>query len=152
MPGPPKKPTALAIVQGNPGKRRLNDAEAVSPKLDALPPPAAHLSPLAKDKWEDMGPVLLGMGCLTRSDLDVFEVYCSIYARLREMEAASNAEWRGADDSPAALNAVLGAQRRAENLRNQLIRFAGELGLTPASRTKIRVDVPEVDDLEALLR
>ena len=25
--GPPPKPTALRLLQGNPGKRRLNDAE-----------------------------------------------------------------------------------------------------------------------------
>ena len=89
MPGPPKKPTALALIQGNPGKRKLNDAEPAPPTLDCLPPPPGHLPPIAKDKWDEVGPILLGMGCLTRSDLDVFETYCGIYARLREMEAAS---------------------------------------------------------------
>jgi len=151
MPGPRKKPTALALIQGNPGKRKLSDAEPGPPPLDRLPSAPGHLPPIAIDKWDEMGPVLLGMGCLTRSDLDVFETYCGIYATLREMEAASDVDWKGKDDSPAALNAVLGAQRRAEVLRNQLIRFAGELGMTPASRTKIRVEVSKVDDLEALI-
>jgi len=149
--GRPKKPTALAIIQGNPGKRKLNDAEPAPPGVDRLPPPPSHLSQIAMDKWDDMGPVLLGMGCLTRSDLDVFETYCTVYGMLHEMDAASRVDWQSADDPADALKGVIAAQRRAEPLRNQFIRIACELGMTPAARTKIRVDKPERDGLEALV-
>ena len=52
--GPAPKPTALKVLQGNPGKRKLNDSEPTFEKTDEILKPPSYLSTYAKNRkaWD----------------------------------------------------------------------------------------------------
>ena len=78
-------PTALKMLEGNPGKRPLNVNEPIPPKGDIKCP--SWLLPEAKKEWKRLAPSLEAMGVLTMADLTAFEGYCQAYARWKEAEA-----------------------------------------------------------------
>ena len=80
------KPTALKLLQGNPGKRPLNQNE---PQPQArLPHAPGHLSDEGKKEWRRAGRFLLTLGLISDLDLAAFAGYCSAYGRWVEAEQA----------------------------------------------------------------
>ena len=79
------KPTAMKLLEGNPGKRPLNEREPVPPKGNIKCPD--WLLPEAKKEWKRLAPSLEALGVLTLVDLTAFEGYCQAYARWKEAEA-----------------------------------------------------------------
>ena len=78
------KPTALKVLEGNPGKRPLNDHEPIPPKGELKCP--SWLLPEAKKEWKRLASSLEAMGVLTMADLTAFAGYCQAYARWKEAE------------------------------------------------------------------
>ena len=78
------KPTALKELEGNPGKRALNDKEPKPPKKAPRCP--SWLEQEAKKEWRRMGKLLEQMGILTEMDMAAFAGYCQAYARWKEAE------------------------------------------------------------------
>ena len=78
------KPTALKVLEGNPGKRPLNDHEPIPPKGELKCP--SWLLPEAKKEWKRLSSSLEAMGVLTMADLTAFAGYCQAYARWKEAE------------------------------------------------------------------
>ena len=78
------KPTALKILEGNPGKRPINENEPIPPKGTVKCP--TWLEPEAKKEWKRLAPSLEAMGVLTQADLTAFAGYCQAYARWKEAE------------------------------------------------------------------
>jgi len=72
------KPTALKVLEGNPGKRPLNENEPVPPKGSIKCP--TWLLPEAKKEWKRLAPPLEAMGVLTIADISAFEGYCQAYS------------------------------------------------------------------------
>lgn len=135
--GRPRKPTALKILQGNPGRRPIGN----EPKpTSGLPKCPSHLSAVAKAEWKRTGKELDRLGLMTKIDRAAFEAYCCCYANWRRAQEML-------DKSGPLL--VLGdklqvnpAARLAEMALSQMYKFLTEFGLSPASRT--RLHVPEV--------
>ena len=76
------KPTAIKELEGNPGKRPLNDAE---PKPERKAPPCPKwLEPEAKKEWRRLSKQLEQIGVLTEVDQAAFASYCQAYARWKE--------------------------------------------------------------------
>jgi phage terminase small subunit len=76
--GRPPKPTALKILQGNPGKRPLNRAE---PTLEiADPERPEHLDEVACQEWDRLVPVLKRMRVLTEADRIALGNLCQTYS------------------------------------------------------------------------
>src|SRR5258708_34725619 len=81
--GPSPKPTALRILQGNPGKLKLNPHEP-RPAVAALDLPSPPwLTKKASEVWARLRPDL---PWLSVADVDMFSAYCSNYARWRDAE------------------------------------------------------------------
>ena len=78
------KPTALKLLEGNPGKRPINEHEPIPPKGTVKCP--TWLEPEAKKEWKRLAPSLEAMGVLTLADITAFEGYCQAYARWKEAE------------------------------------------------------------------
>jgi P27 family predicted phage terminase small subunit len=78
------KPTALKILEGNPGKKPLNNQEP-NPEKRA-PKCPSWLEPEAKKEWKRMAKTLETMGILTQVDITAFAGYCQAYARWKEAE------------------------------------------------------------------
>lgn len=78
------KPTAVKVLEGNPGKRSLNTAE---PKPEKKAPRCpSWLEDEAKKEWKRMSKQLEQLGILTEIDMTAFAGYCQAYARWKEAE------------------------------------------------------------------
>ncbi len=83
--GRPPKPTALKLLQGNPGKRKLNSEEPKPPTGPVKPP--SWLRGRAKTAWKWVAPILEEMGVLTTADPHALALLCDAYAEYIECRA-----------------------------------------------------------------
>lgn len=128
--GPRREPTALKLIKGNPGKRALNDAEPqLSVPKNSEPP--ERLGKEAAEEWVRLYAELVEKGVLTEGDVAIFEEYCYTLGELRKFERLTK------EYSPEV--AILkGFHKATVTLRNQLRQLAGDLGLTPSSRSGVK--------------
>lgn len=159
--GRPAKPTALKELQGNAGHRRQDGrVEMVLPP--GTPEPPAHLSPGAAQEWFRTVKWLMQVqGLLSATDHAAIGVYCSLYDQWQQAESALPVLRQRLDEMEDALdnrklpkkerehlekragrcrnnvNITLGERNKA---RREMRAYLSELGLTPAARTKIRID------------
>jgi len=152
--GSNRKPTALKKFLGNPGKRKLNDKEPAAPK--GVPEMPRFLTIEARAEWKRIVPILCNMGLLTVADGKALAAYCSAYAQLAKAEAAI--EKYGI--LLATLDQITGvgelkvnpAVRVKSDALRQMKSFLIEFGLTPASRSKLKInaDNDQPDALDEL--
>lgn len=148
------KPTALKLLEGNPGKRPLNDREPVPPKATLKCP--AWLLPEAKKEWMRLAPALEAMGVLTMADLTAFEGYCQAYARWKEAEAFITQHGSIFQTPSGYVQQVPQVSIAQQNLKI-MQSFCSEFGLTPATRARIIAgagseDGASEDPMERLLK
>ena len=130
--GFPPAPTALKILRGNPGRRPLNDKEP-KPEVGAPDRPEI-LDPEARKEWARLTPELVRLGMVTPIDRMALTVLCMAWSEYCE----SRQPGAGKKFRSAAFT--------------QLVRILVEFGLTPASRSRIKVDAPPPkSDLERFL-
>ena len=112
--GRPSKPTALKILEGNPGHRPLPENEPAPASWDGEPP--AWLKAPGRKVWAELAPPQIANGCLTEMDTEAFALLCSIDAVARR--------------SPA------------NHLKEvaQVERFMAKFGMTPSDRTRVHVE------------
>lgn len=136
MAGRKPKPTALKELAGNPGKRPLNERE---PKPRAAVPTAPrHLTGEARKEWRRMGRELLALGVLTTVDRAALAAYCVAYARWADAEAQVTKLGTVVKTANGNLiqNPYLAVANRA---MDQMMKAAGEFGMTPSSRSRVQV-------------
>jgi len=137
--GRPAKPTALKLVNGNPGKRALNGKEPEPDLLQDLAPPPHLAAPVAA-VWNQLAPQLRKAQILTAIDTPALEIACDAIAVFRlAMEKTAdgkvlvkNAETGNVSLSPWEMVKSMSAKRALAVLR--------EFGATPAARSKVMVD------------
>jgi len=148
MPGPPRKPTKLKLIEGNPGKQKLH--REPQPDLGSTPCPS-HLPPLGKKMWKHLVQHLDALNLLAKLDSTILEGICVAYARAVEADTILSRDgltFQSGDNY---------RQQRPEvaishNCWRRVKEFATEYGMTPASRGKLSSGSPnEEDDLEAML-
>jgi P27 family predicted phage terminase small subunit len=147
------KPTALKLVQGNPGKRALNTAEPQPQR--GIPECPDWLSPLAKEHWIEIAPRLDELGVLTLADGHALALLCETFAEYRKARADvvkhGATYWSTSEDGSKLKRAnpnVAIASDAAKRYRGLLAEF----GLTPSSRTKVSTAPnSEVDPLDVFL-
>ncbi len=136
MAGRPPKPTHLKLVDGNPGKRPINKDE---PKVEPGRPPMPRWLPKdGKDEWKLITAALESMGVLTKVDASAIAAYCAAWADLRAAQ-------RGINKSGVFYKTRTGLIKRnpAAGVKADALRvvkaYLVEFGLTPASRSKVKV-------------
>ena len=154
--GPPPMPTKLKLMRGNPGKRAINKREP-KPKRET-PRCPIWLTPEAKKFWKQIVPELRRLGVLTVIDGAALAGLCQCYARWRAAEEfiATNGECYPLRDGHGKLRYMQQFPQVsiARNLLHQLRGLYQEFGLTPASRTRLQVEVrdSQFDACEAFRR
>ena len=128
------KPTALKVLEGNPGKRPLNEHEPVPPKAAIRCP--AWLEPEAKKEWRRLAPALEAMGILTTVDISAFAGYCQAYARWKEAEEFISKHGSIFQTPSGYVQQVPQVSIAQQNLKI-MQSFCSEFGLTPATRSRI---------------
>lgn len=142
MPGSPPTPLRLRLLKGNPGKRPLRP-EPEPEREPKCPEPPPFLDGYARDEWWRVAPELHRLGLLRVTDTMPLAAYAVAYSRWRTAEEvlARMAEHDGtthgllvkAADGNARQNALV--RIAAEAVAN-MIRYAGEFGLTPVARSR----------------
>jgi len=145
-----KKPTALKVLEGNPGKRPLPQNE---PKPKPVAPKCpSYFGPEVKKKWKQMAGRLERMGLLTEVDGPAFADYCVCLVRLDAAEKDITERGllvpgdRGMVKNPSC--------QIAREYRAAAQKWAARFGLDPASRSGMDVTPPEreVDELDEFLK
>lgn len=164
-------PTSVKKLRGNPGKRKLSKDEPAPKCSDPICPP--ELSKAAKKEFKEILPILREMKVVTEADAKALSAYCHNFARW--MEAEKEIVERGIlidepivkrttepdhrTGRPVVVEEIVGYRTKknpAVNISHEAQKlmksFLIEFGMTPASRTKIRVEKPaEADPFEAYL-
>lgn len=141
--GPVPKPTALKILEGNPGKQKLNKSEPKPPVPPTLPKPPARLLKEAKEEWKRLVPALHSMGVLTQIDLSAFAEVCQNYGYYLITDKKILA--LGEQGVYAMQKTATGyiQQHPLLSLRRQYYeqwrRGLADFGLTPATRARLAI-------------
>ena len=136
-------PSNVVRLRGNPGKRRLNRAEPrPDPRVPACP---ACLGDEARKEWRRLAKELAGLGLLSGLDRGMLAAYCQAHALW--VEAVSSIGRYGTmvkspNGYPMQSPYVAVANKQVEIM----VRIASEFGMTPSSRTRIRVGEPTPED------
>lgn len=133
--GPRPLPTALKRARGNPGKRKLNDAEPELPPVGDLEPPEGLGGP-GLAEWKRLASTLTSSGVLTEGDVTLFENYCRALTDLRRFEVKA----RKAGPELAIAKGFAGM---VVKLRAQVTQLQAQIGLTPSSRSGVKVTKPK---------
>ena len=78
-PGRKPKPTALKLVDGNPGKRPINKREPTP--ASAIPDCPRQLNAIARTEWKRVTKLLHRNGLIAELDRAALSAYCSSFAR-----------------------------------------------------------------------
>lgn len=139
MAGRRPKPTALKKLEGNPGKRPLNEREPTPRR--AMPRCPHHLAGEARKEWRRVVRELYAVGLLTQVDRAALAAYCQLYARwiAAEKEIESDGLTMITAKGGVMQNpAVRIAATALDGMRKYLIEF----GMTPSSRSRIKLPAP----------
>jgi P27 family predicted phage terminase small subunit len=135
MRGRKPEPSALKILRGLPGKRKLSvDEPQPTPLTNAEPPD--WLNPEAQAEWRRQAPMLERLGVLTESDTDALTAYCVAWTAWKQ---ATQQIWKfgmvikGRHDVPMQSPYV----KLANTSMAQMCKLLIEFGMTPSSRTKV---------------
>lgn len=155
--GRPRKPRALNELEGNPGKRPVNENEPMP--NTSRPSCPRHLNTLARKEWHRMAPFLEQLGLLTQIDRAALAAYCQAYGRWIEAEKKLKDLSLMSADKMAYLykttngNLIISPLLTIANKSmDQMHKFLIEFGMTPAARTRINTEPPgSQDPLDELL-
>lgn len=136
MRGRPRKPTRLKVLHGTfrPDRAPKNEPNP-EPAVPACP---SWLHPEAKREWRRVVKEFEKLGMLTQLDRATLVGYCSAYATVWEAERAIQKH-----GMVQYTETGYAAQRPEVGIRNTALKemraFASELGMSPASRSRINV-------------
>ena len=152
-------PTAVKKLRGNAGKRKLNDAEPKPAPGD--PDMPKNLSAEAAAEWHLIVPELRQLGVLTKIDGKALAAYCHAYARWMEAEAEiSRVGILVAEPIFGLGDRLLGVKYKknpavtvSEAAMKLMKSFLVEFGMTPSSRSRVRIAPPtDEDPLDSFLK
>lgn len=142
------KPTALKRLEGNPGRRPLNEAE---PEYAAAKARMPHgLSRGAKGLWVKVAGELIGSGVMTGADVPAFMLMAEHWAIARQAAEMIAEQGLQAPDENGALRKHPLLQVLRDNAAAFRL-YAAEFGLTPSSRTRVAGNAEPPASLEELL-
>ena len=144
-------PTAIKELEGNPGKRKLNDRE---PRPEKKAPSCLKwLEPEAKKEWRRLAKKMELMGVLTEVNMAAFAGYCQAYARWKEAEEFIT-QHGTIVKTPSGYWQQVPQVSIAQTYLKMMQKFAEQFGLTPAARSRIVADTGEngnSDEMDRLL-
>jgi P27 family predicted phage terminase small subunit len=145
--GPAPKPVELRILEGNPGKRRLNDQRPKpTPTAPACP---AWLPDEARAEWARVLPELERLGLITLVDAAALAGYCLAWAQLRQAQGIL-------EEHGLTMTTASGYEQQRPEVSivhkclGLIKSFSAEFGFTPSARGRMTV-APQADEDDDLL-
>lgn len=142
MKGRKPKPTQQKILEGNPGKRPLNDQE---PQPESGAPPAPEgFNEAARECWDRVIKELVETCGLAKIDFGTLESYCNAYANMwkAQREINDNGLVKDTPFGPKKNPAVTIVENQMKIIRS----LASELGMSSSSRSRIKVPPKKKSD------
>lgn len=130
--GRPPKPTSLKILEGNPGKRPLNENEP-QPKIGIPPLPGWLNDPRAIEVWNDLGPKLKKIGLITEIDGYLFGMLCQSFVMFVEYSAKLLNDRDFNIDDKRKCSSIVNENFKAMRILSSLF------GLSPSDRSRLSV-------------
>ena len=132
--------SALKVLRGNPGKRKLSGSEPTPP--DGVVAKPGTLSVVAGAVWDELAPVAMAMGTLTVADCAAFATLCELEATRRQASAQKDAEGFGmftlSEDYNGAMKVGVHAAIKVERETATALRpYYEKFGLEPSGRARI---------------
>lgn len=149
--GFPPKPTALRILEGNPGRRPLNQREP-KPEL-GIPRCPAWLDKEGRKEWRRVAPLLDRLGLLAKIDQAALAMYCDAYSQF--LAARKNIKKYGFS---YMLESGYVQQRPEVSIYHKLQAiikgWCQQFGFTASARSRMVVgaEADQEDELECLMR
>ena len=141
-------PTAKLLASGsNVGKRRAETEAKLPPASTDAP---SHLDGVALEKWNELAPCLSESGMMTKPDRDTLAAYCEAWESYLHLKATVK-------DEGWTITGAMGSTMKNPNAallgetQTSLLRLQQELGITPASRSRVTV-TKEPDKKNSILR
>jgi P27 family predicted phage terminase small subunit len=142
--GPRPMPTHLRLLRGNPSKEPLNKNEPQPFIEPTIPDAPKFLTGYAADEWYRISEELYRLKLLTSVDTHTLAAYCEAYmiwrtavethAAMADRDAVTHGLMVKNANGSAMQNPIVLTIRQAGN---DMVRFAGEFGLSPAARSRI---------------
>lgn len=143
------KPTEKKKLEGNPGKRKLNDKEPKPPVV--IPDPPKHFEGEALAEWKRITGELQTLRLVSNIDRAALVSYCQAWADY--VKACDTIE-----DEGEVITSEKGGlyQNPWVSIKNsamdRMVRISAEFGMTPSSRTRLKVETPtEEDEMKKML-
>jgi P27 family predicted phage terminase small subunit len=142
-----RKPTALKLFEGNPGKRKLNNQE---PKYETLSIDSApkDLNEDGRRAWFELGNQLARIGLLQTVDTNIFWRYCDTFARWLRISRYLEA-MVGTANNPTGIRQAVTEQVYRQGPKGGLVPVLNPDG-TPQLRVKFYRTLPEVAEYHRL--
>ena len=142
------KPKYLKLLEGEPNKHRINNDEPMPhPTAPKIP---TWLSREAKAEWRRLAPELETLGILTNIDMAMFAAYCAAVGKLVWAEKMiKEGHKKNKSSGGLIMQTSTGAWQTTpmvwiyNKALEQIRSFGSEFGLSPSSRTKIKVVKPD---------
>lgn len=137
------KPTALKILNGNAGRRKLNMQE---PQFESgIPEKPEWFDTYASEEWDRLTGNLNGQRLFTKNDLGILVSICLAYEQMLETHAILKVLGRCYTVEDMGGNKHYKARPecvRFETAQREYRTLLAEIGFSPASRSKIKT-LPE---------
>ena len=135
------KSTHLKQLTGNPGGRRIqnNPQPLLLTKMPSCPD---YITGHGRMLWKDLGPKLIAVKILTELDISMFGTLCVAYARMQDAldELTSDGLTIKGERGHLKKNPAFTVYKSYSEMFR---RVAGDFGLTPTSRMKLDIKIPE---------
>ena len=162
-------PTALKVLKGNPGKRPLNDAEPQPDKT--MPEMPKGMGLIARREWKRMAAQLYLVGLLTIVDGQALKAFCLAceaaelaYKEFTREPYFDRPKLNKFEEPIMYTDPIDGKlktfmERKVNpafhvysSMEKQKKSFLVEFGMSPASRSRLKIDKPkQLDDLDGVL-
>jgi len=160
MPGRKPKPTMLKLLQGNPGKRPLNEDEPQPKRGIPTMPKKLKPFPFAVKEWKAEAKILDNMGVMTEADARALAERAYISYKLQKL--ALDIEVEGDTVETYGINRdgeefLLSSKTNPKVVQQKALlseyrQYGSLLGLDPSSRSKLKADNPKKKSKAQLFR
>ena len=138
------KSRALKLLSGNAGKRKLPEEPKFPPASKKCPYP---LDKFGRREWNRIVDKLVSSGILTKLDETIFWAYCTQCSIAVQCSQKIQEEDLLIKATPKSKRLTVNPHLQILNQSLMLMKsFAKELGITPASRSRVTVKPIPVDD------
>ena len=146
--GPPRVPTEKLRLRGSWLARERAKTEPKPKAVKCLS--TTDISKKAQNKMRMVVRDLAGAGMLVTSDRDTLAHYCDVYAKWHICD-----QWLESYPGEITDDVYDKMFKRTMNLKDQCLRYAVQLGMTPAARSRViaikpekKSDKPSLDSLK----